>query len=157
MSDSSGSIRYVRLRVLQIFAIFFIDLLAAVVTSPTASASRARFSNLLNKSFKPQTDSARQEVQTAVRTLAEHALAGTKLISNDVVATIESLVAEIDRRLAHEVRTTLHEERRANLYPGQPGKVIDQCERLLGGRQVERHDDISQAQSKRPRCVRGLQ
>src|SRR4051812_29145788 len=68
------------------------------------------FSNLLNKSFKPQTDSARQEVQTAVRTLAEHALAGTKLISNDVVQTIESLVAEIDRRLSQQINLIMHSE-----------------------------------------------
>src|SRR6266480_4619225 len=68
------------------------------------------FANLLNKSFKPTTDTARQEVQNAVRTLAEHALVGTKLISNDVVQTIESLVAEIDRRLSQQINLIMHNE-----------------------------------------------
>ena len=43
-------------------------------------------------------------MQTAVRTLAEHALAGTKLISNDVVATIESLVAELEIKLRQQAQ-----------------------------------------------------
>jgi len=68
------------------------------------------FAALLNKSFRPQSDHARHAVESAVKTLAEHALVGTKLISNDVVQTIESLVAEIDRRLSEQINKIMHHE-----------------------------------------------
>src|SRR5438034_320746 len=43
------------------------------------------FNSLLQKQFKPQTDQAKNEVETAVRTLAQHALEQSTLISTDVV------------------------------------------------------------------------
>jgi type VI secretion system protein ImpC len=68
------------------------------------------FAALLKKEFRPQTESARQEVETAVKTLAEHALAGTKLIGNDVVTTIDALIAAIDRKLSEQMNQILHHE-----------------------------------------------
>jgi type VI secretion system protein ImpC len=74
------------------------------------TAETGDFAALLNKSFKPQTERAREEVENAVKTLAEQALVGTRLISNDVVQTIESLVAEIDRRLSQQINLIMHHE-----------------------------------------------
>ena len=37
---------------------------------------------LLNKEFKPRSDAAKEAVETAVRTLAEQALAATSIISS---------------------------------------------------------------------------
>jgi len=55
------------------------------------------FSSLLQREFKPKSDQAREAVEHAVRTLAEQALQHTTLISRDVLKSIESMIAEIDR------------------------------------------------------------
>jgi type VI secretion system protein ImpC len=66
------------------------------------------FSALLQKEFRPQSDKARESVEVAVRTLAEQALAGTDLVSGDVLGTIESLIAALDRKLTEQVNLILH-------------------------------------------------
>jgi len=66
------------------------------------------FSSLLKKEFKPQSDKAKDAVETAVRTLAEQALAGTHLISGDVLATIEGLIAQLDKKLTEQINLILH-------------------------------------------------
>src|SRR3954465_14375485 len=63
---------------------------------------------LLQKEFKPKTDEAKGAVELAVRTLAEQALSQTKLIGNDVVKSIESIIAELDRKLSEQVNLILH-------------------------------------------------
>jgi type VI secretion system protein ImpC len=68
------------------------------------------FAALLKKEFKPVTDTAREEVERAVKTLAHQALAGTKLINNDVVMTIEAMIAAIDRKLSEQINKILHHE-----------------------------------------------
>ena len=42
------------------------------------------FASLLNKEFKPKSDEAKSAVESAVLTLAQQALAQTKLIGSDV-------------------------------------------------------------------------
>ena len=66
------------------------------------------FASLLNKEFKPQTDSAKSEIENAVKTLAQQALSSTKLISSDVVQTINAMIAEIDKKLSEQVNQILH-------------------------------------------------
>lgn len=68
------------------------------------------FSALLQKEFKPQSEKARESVEVAVRTLAEQALAGTNLLSGDVLGTIESLIAALDKKLTEQVNLILHTE-----------------------------------------------
>jgi type VI secretion system protein ImpC len=68
------------------------------------------FESLLSKEFKPKTDERKSAVQTAVRTLAEQALSATNLISDDVVRSIESIIAEIDKKLSEQVNRILHHE-----------------------------------------------
>jgi len=68
----------------------------------------SEFASLLNKEFKPQTEGAKSEVQSAVATLAQQALASTRLISNDVVQTINAMVAEIDRKMSEQINKILH-------------------------------------------------
>ncbi|MHB8473102.1 MAG: type VI secretion system contractile sheath large subunit [Gammaproteobacteria bacterium] len=65
---------------------------------------------LLKKEFKPKSDEAKGAVERAVRTLAEQALAQTNLISSDVVKSIESIIAEIDRKLSEQINLILHHE-----------------------------------------------
>jgi len=68
----------------------------------------SEFSTLLNKKFKPQTDSAKKEIESAVRTLAQQALASSKLISTDVVETINAMIAEIDRTMSKQINLIMH-------------------------------------------------
>ena len=84
--------------------------------SLTESASQSQgatvelnaFSSLLQKEFRPQTDRAKQEVDNAVKTLAEVALRNTTVISADVVETIKAMIASIDRKLSEQVNAILH-------------------------------------------------
>ena len=66
------------------------------------------FASLLNKEFKPKTDEAKSAVEQAVLTLAQQALAQTKLIGSDVLGSIEAMIAEIDRKLSQQVNAILH-------------------------------------------------
>jgi len=68
------------------------------------------FASLLTKEFKPKSQEARSEVEAAVHTLAQQALVNTKLISTDTVATIEAMIAAIDRKLSEQVNLILHHE-----------------------------------------------
>jgi len=66
------------------------------------------FASLLQKQFKPQSDRARDEVESAVKTLAQHALEKTALIGSDVVESINAMIAEIDRKMSEQVNVILH-------------------------------------------------
>jgi type VI secretion system protein ImpC len=75
-----------------------------------ATMEMSEFATLLNKEFKPQTDGAKSEIQSAVNTLAQQALASTRLISNDVVQTINAMIAEIDRKMSEQINKIIHQE-----------------------------------------------
>ena len=68
------------------------------------------FDSLLKKEFKPKTDEAKDAVERAVRTLAEQALSQTKLISTDVVKSIEAIIAQLDKKLTEQINLILHHE-----------------------------------------------
>ena len=76
----------------------------------TAAFDAGDFASLLQKEFKPKTDKAKEAVETAVRTLAEQALQGTQLMPNDVLGTIEGLIAALDQKLTEQVNHILHHE-----------------------------------------------
>ncbi len=65
-----------------------------------ATVETSDFASLLNKEFKPQTEGAKKEVEAAVHTLAQQALASSRLISSDVVQTINAMIAAIDRKMS---------------------------------------------------------
>src|SRR6266850_4147001 len=82
-----------------------------VAAAPVAATAEVNeFENLLNKKFKPKSDTAKEAVQAAVKTLAEQALASTKLITKDAVSSIEAMVAEIDRKLSEQINLIIHHE-----------------------------------------------
>lgn len=66
------------------------------------------FDGLLQKEFKPKSERAKEAVEDAVKTLAEYALQDTQLISPDVVNSIESIIAEIDKKLTEQVNEIIH-------------------------------------------------
>lgn len=63
---------------------------------------------LLSKEFKPKTTEATSAITQAVRTLAEQALVGTALISDDAIKTIESIIAAIDQKLSEQINKIIH-------------------------------------------------
>ncbi len=66
------------------------------------------FSALLKKEFKPKSEEATTAVEQAVKTLAAQALASTQLISNDTVASIEAIIAAIDKKLSEQINLIIH-------------------------------------------------
>ena len=66
------------------------------------------FAALLEKEFRPKSDDARDAVSRAVATLSRQALEDTAVIGDDVVATIESIIAGIDEKLSEQVNLILH-------------------------------------------------
>ena len=68
------------------------------------------FSSLLDKEFKPKTERAKEAVENAVKTMAEQALGQTGLISDDSIRSIESMIAELDRKMSEQINLILHHE-----------------------------------------------
>lgn len=68
------------------------------------------FADLLQKEFKPKSDRAKQQVETAVQTLAQQVLSDENLIVDDAVNSINAIIAEIDLKLTEQVNLVLHNE-----------------------------------------------
>ncbi len=80
----------------------------AAAESPVAVATGDEFASLLRKEFKPQSDRAREEVETAVMTLAREALGSSAVVVSDAVASIQNIIAEIDKKLSAQINEILH-------------------------------------------------
>ncbi len=76
----------------------------------TAVAETSDFASLLNKEFKPKSDRAKEEISSAVETLAEYVLKDTAVVSEDAVASIEALIAQIDQKLTEQINKIMHHE-----------------------------------------------
>ncbi|QQS55620.1 MAG: type VI secretion system contractile sheath large subunit [Candidatus Competibacteraceae bacterium] len=74
----------------------------------TETVEASEFGSLLQREFKPKSDQAKQAVENAVHTLAEQALQHTTLISRDVLKSIESMIAAIDRKLSEQINLIMH-------------------------------------------------
>ncbi len=66
------------------------------------------FASLLQKNFKPQSSRAKEEVEQAVKTLAQQALAKSTLIGSDVVESVNAMIAEIDKKLGQQINAIMH-------------------------------------------------
>ena len=80
----------------------------AVQPQTGAAAELGDFGALLNKEFRPKSEQAQEAIQTAVKTLAAQALESAVVVSNDVVNTINAIIAEIDRKLTEQINLILH-------------------------------------------------
>jgi type VI secretion system protein ImpC len=76
----------------------------------TESTSLDDFQALLTREFKPKSETARDSVAIAVRTLAEQALAQTTLISTDALESISAIIKAIDATLTVQVNEILHHQ-----------------------------------------------
>lgn len=79
---------------------------AAVVETRDAD----EFASVLQQSFKPRSERAATEVENAVTTLVEQALADSSLVKEDVLDTIEEMIARLDEKLSVQVNAIIHSE-----------------------------------------------
>lgn len=75
---------------------------------PGETMEESEFSALLEGGFKPKSDRQREAIEEGVHTLAAQALANTAVVSDDVIKTIESMIAEIDRKLSEQINQIMH-------------------------------------------------
>ena len=68
------------------------------------------FEGLLKKEFRPKSDRAKAQVETAVQTLARQVLDDKDLIAEDAVNSITAIIAEIDSKLTEQMNHILHHE-----------------------------------------------
>ena len=65
-------------------------------------------SDILKQSFKPRSEQAATEVENAVQTLVTQALSDSSLVKDDVLSTIEEMIARIDEKLSAQMNEILH-------------------------------------------------
>ena len=83
---------------------------AQEATGADAATEEVDFASLLNKEFKPRTDTAKTAVESAVKTMAQQALENTSLIGDDVLHSIDAMIAEIDKKLSDQVNAIIHND-----------------------------------------------
>ena len=66
------------------------------------------FTAILKQSFKPRSERAATEVENAVTTLVKQALDDTSVIKDDVLDTVEEIIARLDQKLTAQVNEILH-------------------------------------------------
>jgi type VI secretion system protein ImpC len=79
------------------------------------------FASLLNKEFRPKSDRAKEAVEGAVATLAQQALEGVAVISDDVFETIQAMISALDQKLSEQVNRIIHNEDFQKLEGGWRG------------------------------------
>src|SRR6185437_4581647 len=81
---------------------------AAAAQASQALAEADDISSILKQSFKPRSEQAATEVENAVQTLVTQALADSSLVKEDVISTIEEMIARIDEKLTVQMNEVLH-------------------------------------------------
>lgn len=79
-------------------------------SGPGETMQESEFAALLEGSFKPKSDRQKDAIQEGVHALASQALAETALVSDDAVKTIESMIAELDRKMSEQINLILHHD-----------------------------------------------
>ena len=77
------------------------------VLAPDGEAIQLR---RIAEEFRPRGELQRAAVESAVRTLAEQALAHSTTVSDDAYASIEAVIAAIDAKLTEQINLILHHE-----------------------------------------------
>jgi type VI secretion system protein ImpC len=84
------------------------ELKSATQTGQTETRDVDEFASLLKQSFKPRSERAATEVENAVSTLVQQALADQSLVKDDVLDTIEEMIAQLDKKLSEQVNAIIH-------------------------------------------------
>lgn len=81
---------------------------SAEAAAGATTMEAGEFQSLLSKEFRPKTEGAREQVEAAVKTLAEQVLQDQALIADDAVNSVNAIVAEIDKKLTEQINEILH-------------------------------------------------
>jgi type VI secretion system protein ImpC len=76
--------------------------------APVEARDPEEFAEILKQSFKPRTERAATEVENAVTTLVREALSDASVIKDDVLDTIEEMIARLDAKLTEQVNAIIH-------------------------------------------------
>ncbi|BAQ71483.1 type VI secretion protein (plasmid) [Rhodovulum sulfidophilum] len=68
----------------------------------------SEFQDILKQTIKPRSDIAAREVDNAVTALAREALGSSELIAEDVIDTLDAMIARLDEKLSEQVNEILH-------------------------------------------------
>jgi len=74
------------------------------------TVSPDEFSDLLKQSFKPRTERAASDVDNAIGVLVGQALENADVIKDDVLDTIEEMIARLDEKLSEQMNEIMHNE-----------------------------------------------
>jgi len=74
------------------------------------SVEESGFDSLLKQKFRPKSEREQSNVEVAVNTFAEHILAETGIISDDLIESIDSIIAELDSKLSDQINEVMHNE-----------------------------------------------
>lgn len=77
-------------------------------TVSTETTELSEFSALLRQTIKPRSDVAAKEVDSAVKALARQALGDQALVSDDVMDTVDAMLAKLDEKLSAQMNAILH-------------------------------------------------
>ena len=81
---------------------------AAKIQTSVETKDAEDFTAILKQSFKPRSERAATEVENAVTTLVKQALTDTSVIKDDVLDTVEEIIARLDQKLTAQVNAILH-------------------------------------------------
>ena len=68
------------------------------------------FSAILKSTINPTSEVAEKTIDSALATVVQEAVNGQALIDDDVIDTIQSMIAGLDRQLSNQVNEILHED-----------------------------------------------
>jgi type VI secretion system protein ImpC len=80
----------------------------SVAEAPMQTRDPEEFAAILKQSFKPRTERAATEVENAVTTLVREALRDASVVKDDVLDTIEEMIARLDSKLTEQVNAIIH-------------------------------------------------
>jgi type VI secretion system protein ImpC len=83
---------------------------AAGGAEATETQTPDEFADLLQQSFKPRTERAASDVDNAIGILVKEALADQNVIKDDVLDTIEEMIARLDEKLSDQMNAIMHHE-----------------------------------------------
>ena len=76
----------------------------------TETVTAEEFSDILQQSFKPRSERQKSDVENAVSILVGQALTDESTIKEDVIATIEEVIARLDQKLSDQMNAIMHSE-----------------------------------------------
>ena len=74
----------------------------------TETVSPDEFSDLLKQSFKSRTERAASDVDNAIGILINQALSNADVIKDDVLDTIDEMIARLDQKLSEQMNEIMH-------------------------------------------------